>query len=252
MSFLILNAVWKASLPPMAKLVLVALADFANESGECFPSVGMMVERCGMSDRGIQKQISELERSGYLRREFRNGRSTLYTITPEHGSPHPRTTFTPAPNDVHPEHGSPSPPNGVHPTPEHGSPTPEPRSPITATQPSPNRHLNRQSARDAERFDEFWKAYPRKTGSIPQARKTWAKQKLDQQADSIIAIVIDRAANDPQWSDPRFIPYPTTFLNQQRWNDEWTPAKKKPSAADRFTGKTYEGSSDDELPAWAH
>jgi len=103
----------------------------------------------------------------------------------------------------------------------------------------------------AERFEDFWKAYPRKTGSIPKARKSWASQRLDQKADSIIATVINRAANDPQWSDQKFIPYPTTFLNQQRWNDEWTPVKKKPSAADSFTGKTYEGSSDDELPAWA-
>lgn len=252
MSFLVLNAAWKAPLPPMAKLVLVALADFANESGECFPSVGMMVERSGMSDRGVQKQIAELERLGYLRRAFRNGRSTLYTVTPEHGSPHPRTVFTPAPNGVHPEPDSPPPPNGVHPTPEHGSPTPEPYSPITATQPSTNRQLNRQSAHDADRFDDFWKAYPRKAGSKPKAREIWAKQKLDQQADLIIAAVTDRTASDPQWIDPKYIPHPETFLRNQRWNDEWTPAKKKPSAADRFTGKTYEGSSDDELPAWAH
>lgn len=104
----------------------------------------------------------------------------------------------------------------------------------------------------ADRFDDFWKAYPRKAGSKQKSRAIWAKKKLDQQAELIIAAVTDRTASDPQWIDPKYIPHPETFLRNQRWNDEWTPAKKKPSAADRFAGKTYEGSSDDELPAWAH
>jgi len=120
----LLNAAWKAQLSAAEKFVLVALADFADEARECFPSIPMLMERCSMSDRGVQKQLVALIAHGYLERDFRKGRSTIYRITD------PRTWFTP--NDVHPEHGSPqprttftpergSPPNDVHPTPEPGS-----------------------------------------------------------------------------------------------------------------------------------
>jgi hypothetical protein len=85
---------FKAALPTAQKFVLVALCDSANDQGECYPSVPTLMAKCSMSDRGIQKAIGELAAAGYLRREFRNGRSTVYWMTPERGSPHPRTTFT--------------------------------------------------------------------------------------------------------------------------------------------------------------
>jgi hypothetical protein len=57
--------------------------------------------------------LSWLEQNGYLSRNFRIGRATIYVVTPERGSP---------PNDVHPRSSFTPPPNDVHPTPERGSP----------------------------------------------------------------------------------------------------------------------------------
>lgn len=115
-----MTVAFKAKVTSTQKLVLLALCDCANDQGECYPSVTLLEEKCSLSDRAVQKAISELEQDGYLSREIRTGRSTLFTMTPERGSP--RTTFTP--NDVHhtPERHSPPPPNVVHPTPERGSP----------------------------------------------------------------------------------------------------------------------------------
>lgn len=115
-----MTVAFKAQVTSTQKLVLLALCDCANDQGECYPSVTLLEEKCSLSDRAVQKAISELEQAGYLSREIRSGRSTLFTMTPERGSP--RTTFTP--NDVHhtPERRSPPPPNVVHPTPERGSP----------------------------------------------------------------------------------------------------------------------------------
>ena len=107
-----MTAAFKAAIPTTAKFVLVALCDSANDQGECYPSVTSLMEKCSLSDRGVQRAITELEQSGYLRREFRSGRSTVYWMTPERGSPRPTVT------------------------PNVGHPTPERPSPITVIEPS--------------------------------------------------------------------------------------------------------------------
>ncbi len=137
---------FKADVPSTEKLVLLALCDSANDQGECYPSVMALVKKCSLTDRAIQKAIQSLEEGGYLTREMRQGRSTVYWMTPEPRSPHPRTTFTPEPgsppNVVHPtpERRSPPPPNHVHPTPERGSPR-------TINEPSEEPSGNRHKAR---------------------------------------------------------------------------------------------------------
>ena len=70
-----------------------------------------------------------------------------------------------------------------------------------------------------DHFEKFWEVYPRKEGK-KKARESWAKQKLDSLADTIIADVIDRAARHAQWQNKQYIPHPATYLNNQRWTDE--------------------------------
>lgn len=73
----------------------------------------------------------------------------------------------------------------------------------------------------SSRFDEFWKAYPRKVGSKEKLAPKWKAKKLDRIADQIITNVVERTAHDRQWQEKRFIPHPSTYLNQSRWLDEW-------------------------------
>lgn len=87
------------------KLLLLALCDSANDDGVCWPSVSVLMKKCSLSDRGVQKCMNDLERLGFLERDIRSGKRTMYKVTPERCSP---------PNDVRPE---------PH------APTPEPRSP---------------------------------------------------------------------------------------------------------------------------
>jgi hypothetical protein len=69
------------------------------------------------------------------------------------------------------------------------------------------------------RFDDFWKVYPRKV-KRKDAEKVWKREKLDLKADLIIADVINRKEKHLPWQDKKFIPYPTTYLNGDLWNDE--------------------------------
>jgi DNA-binding transcriptional ArsR family regulator len=57
---------WKQSQAGPRKLVLLALADSANDQGECSPAVRCLAHRCGMSDRNVQRHLRELERSGLI------------------------------------------------------------------------------------------------------------------------------------------------------------------------------------------
>ena len=69
----------------------------------------------------------------------------------------------------------------------------------------------------AGRFEEFWAAYPNKTGRKPCLAK-WKSRKLDGHADEILADVKAKASGDRRWLDG-FVPNPETYLNQDRWLD---------------------------------
>lgn len=79
---------FKASLPTTQKFVLVALCDSANDQGECYPSVPTLAEKCSMGVRTVQEAIVALEEAGHVRREFRNGRSTVYWVSPRVSAAH--------------------------------------------------------------------------------------------------------------------------------------------------------------------
>ncbi len=120
MSVKVMSAVWeREDLDASERLVMLSLADHADDDGVCYPSIARLCKRTSMSDRGVQKVLSRLQERGFLRVEIGAGRSGsnryFVTATPEPGSPlnpvHPRTTFTTPPNPVRltPEPGSPKP-----------------------------------------------------------------------------------------------------------------------------------------------
>ena len=72
-----------------------------------------------------------------------------------------------------------------------------------------------QRKADLNLFKDFWDAYPRKTAK-GSAEKAWAKAILRTTGSEIIQIV-----KRVKWpDDPEFVPHPSTWLNQRRWEDE--------------------------------
>ena len=67
------------------------------------------------------------------------------------------------------------------------------------------------------RFDEFWKAYPKKAAKA-DCMKVWASQKLDAIADQILDDLAIRTANHKPWLDG-FVLNPATYLRGERWTD---------------------------------
>lgn len=62
---------------PLRKLVLVKLADNANDQGESWPSVPYIAEQCEISERSVQNHINALVKMGLVRVESRKSANGL-------------------------------------------------------------------------------------------------------------------------------------------------------------------------------
>lgn len=74
-------------------------------------------------------------------------------------------------------------------------------------------------------FEAFWTAFPRKTAK-PEAVKAWSKLDPDDPLQAALLKAVDRQRRWPSWTKDggQFIPHPSTWLNQRRWEDEQATA----------------------------
>lgn len=92
------------------------------------------------------------------------------------------------------------------------------REDINTPQTPPNAPTN---APPSAGFDVFWKAYPRKVDK-EKAIKAWKKIKPDGELAAKMLEAIGRQKKSDDWTKDggKFIPYPTSWLNGKRWEDE--------------------------------
>lgn len=76
-------------------------------------------------------------------------------------------------------------------------------------------------------FDRFWNEYPRKVGK-EKAKTSWKKIADDPELVETIIESVRQHKRTDQWNrdNGEYIPYPATFLNQHRWEDEVTTNDK--------------------------
>lgn len=102
MSIALMTAIWEMDFTPVDKLVLLALADWANEDGKCWPSISKIASKTGCGERTVQRALREAETRGLLIRDEVKGKGCIYTINPRHSgtpatkSPPPDRRDTPA------------------------------------------------------------------------------------------------------------------------------------------------------------
>ena len=70
-------------------------------------------------------------------------------------------------------------------------------------------------------FNEFWSIYPKKA-SKKEALKAYTKLSKSKSLPDNLLDIIKQWCNNEAWKkeNGKFIPYPATWLNQERWNDE--------------------------------
>lgn len=83
-------------------------------------------------------------------------------------------------------------------------------------------------------FEKFWKAYPKKTDKA-KALKWFEKNKPDDNLVNFMIKQVNRFKDTQEWkkSNGQFIPYPTTWLNGRRWEDEFETDSEKDARIER-------------------
>jgi hypothetical protein len=77
-------------------------------------------------------------------------------------------------------------------------------------------------------FEQFWQLYPRKVGKLT-AKRSWEKLSQENKQKALEAIVEHRKFWVAKGTDWEFIPHASTWLNQERFEDEldMTPKQQK-------------------------
>lgn len=124
-----MSRVWPLQMGHADKLVLLALADNANDDGDCWPSVANLSEKTCLSDRAVQHSIRRLTNAGHVTVSRRYKKSNVFHV-------HPKYPERPSGERASPEAPSPERPSGENPSPEgNDSSTPNDVHPLK-TEPS--------------------------------------------------------------------------------------------------------------------
>lgn len=92
-----------------------------------------------------------------------------------------------------------------------------------------------------EDFERFWKAYPLHK-SKETARKAWNKLNPDTELKEVLMTAIERQKEWQQWKKDggQYIPRPSTWLNQKRWEDEPSQADLGKNRAGKTSFNNFE------------
>jgi hypothetical protein len=206
MSIRVMTAVWAYSKAAGTDLlVLLALADIADDNGECWPSVGYVGRKCRIDPSTARRRIQSLEKLGEVIVIHGAGKTKIPGASPTN-----RYQITVhMPDEV--EGGDlPDPPTDARGTlaPVQGG-TLAPVPPNTSV-----RHVNDTSlTRDAfeDEFSAVWSTYPRRVDRAKALKAYAARRKAGVSADDLMAAVkFDAEAT--VGTEPRFIKHGATFF----------------------------------------
>ncbi|WP_426106414.1 helix-turn-helix domain-containing protein [Massilia sp. TSP1-1-2] len=155
-------------------MVLLALCDNANDQGECYPSISTIAIKCSMGERTVQGHITDMESMGIIRRELRNGRSTIYHID--------QGRFDTPAESAPPQNPHPTPAKAAPPPPQILQKTPADLAPRTVKEPSKEPPVNRTKARGT-RLQEEW-ALPKAWGVWAMEKRQWTEEFVRETADA--------------------------------------------------------------------
>lgn len=217
---------WSQPVKGSEKLVLLALADHADDEGRCWPGMEGIARKCGLSRRAAISSVKALVERGLVGREQRMDedsgarRSNVYTLAvmPCENSAPPRAESAHTPvQDLHgPREAGFTPPRAesAHRTINMNH---------QGKQSIARQHLN-GNLFNAAGFDRFWTAYPKKR-SKGQARKAWHVLRPDADLERRILRAVESAKSTADWRKDagQFIPHPATWLRAEGWEDAHEP-----------------------------
>ena len=205
---------------PARKLVLLKLADQANDNGLCWPSYATIASACEVDRRTVIRHIKQLEKDGFLRVEKTYNKdagknySNRYHLTIANGVKKSLVS-----EDHHPSDKL-SPPlvtKGHHPSVKL---SPEPINEPISIEPIIESITDDVVSSDvvvsiSPSFEDFWNRYDKKIGRKKCADK-WAKiSNSDKEL-----IMENLPAYLSSIRDKQYQKHPITYLNNESWHDE--------------------------------
>lgn len=173
------------------KLVLISLADQANDQGVCWPSLANMERRTNLSERAIRAAIRWLEAASILTTTYRQGTSSSYTIDVTTYNPDaprqlvlPGTTCRPPRREM-PGGGAAGAGEGGTTCPQTiNEPSIEPSGEPSIGRKAEPAGKKRSRDEDPKGFAEAWDAYPKRRGDNPRLKAVSAwRARLAEGAD---------------------------------------------------------------------
>ena len=237
MSIKIMQWVWDEGPEEATEmLVLLALADIADDEGLCWPSVARIARKCRMSDRNARRIIRRLEDGGWLLTQEQRGRNQTnrYTIQKpdkkigqfvraDKCDMENRTNATVKPDTA--MSAEPSRTVSIEP------------SLFMCAEEEPSSSQQKSQNVD-EAFERFWQAYPKEGRKSKKAVKDKFRRALKEaDADQIIAAVKRYAAWLVSARPGEFRPpakNALTWINQGCWDDDLTGAPSGNAEADQL------------------
>lgn len=247
-----MSAVWDSPIGPATRrLVLLALADSANDQGVCWPSVPTIARKANCSVSAARAAVAELEKQGIVIRQARpvtgaKNRSNLYRVvvsalpqalppesggsaTEDWGDLPPDLVGTPTETGRHNHHlipnletspepnPSPDGDDGLFAVPAGALPKDEAER-VLGYKKKQGQPTNDEL--DSE-FDAWWLHVPRKVGK-DAARVAYRAARRRGATGIGLANAMDQQAAryKVQRTDKQYIPHPSTWLNSGRWQDE--------------------------------
>jgi DNA-binding transcriptional ArsR family regulator len=185
------------------KLVLIALADRADEDGHCWPSAEWLGTKTGLNERSVRRHLDSLEKRGLLARVRRHRADGTLGVYDYYLSVEIMVGTTGHPRPV--DHRTPAP----------GSP-PDTGARAETTIPKTSKGTTDVVPAAPADFDKFWEAYGRKVGK-KAACGQWDRHvrgKVD--PEMVIAAAAAYAAVTPV----KYRKHPERWLRDHRWADE--------------------------------
>ena len=188
-------------LKPTEKLILVILANYADENGSCYPSHQHLADIVGLKDhKGVQKIIRQFAERGLL------------TIEPRYNASGGQTS-----NRYHLKINQPP----------HRLSTPPPTVVTT-----PNTKEDTKDNLYTYEFLEFWSHYPRKINKHEAAKAFRSICRSKKMFNLIVeATIIHREQCKRRGIELQFIPHATTWLRGRRFEEveeSVNPQKRPP------------------------
>ena len=190
------------------KAVLFVLANYSNENNQSYPSISTISRQSCCQHRTVIRALKELEESGFIQKMPRfndkGQTSNLYTVGGDNIDRGGVTETTP-----------------------------------NTKEDTVNNNKIRGDKKDTpytEEFRKWWELYPRKAGSKKEAFKVFQKV-LQKEEYGRIYIDTEIYAYNIRLQNPtdvKWIPYPVTWLRQERW--ETVTKQEKNTNLNRLAG----------------